>query len=163
MVKSPRFYLVVQHFCFAVLRSQTQNSKPFIEGSCSNMINMGELQLVHALGLEIPSQKLLDRLGDQVLNPPCPRARIPLGPRNQLHQFYQGYPTDSDSDDDEDDEDDEDYDDYLMAAPNTVPAVPGQAIGPAIEGANWTVDGTGNLAALTGEGKESAAIQDRPG
>ena len=107
------------------------------------MINMGELQLVHALGLEIPSQKLLDRLGDQVLNPPRPRARIPLGPRNQLHQFYQGYPTDSDSDDDEDDEDDEDYDDYLMAAPNTVPAVPGQAIGPAIEGANWTVDGTG--------------------
>lgn len=102
----------------------------------------------------------MDRLGDQVLNPPRPRARIPLGPRNQLHQFYQGYPTDSDSDDDEDDEDDEDYDDYLMAAPNTVPAVPGQAIGPAIEGANWTVDGTGNLAALTGEGKESAAIQD---
>lgn len=54
-----------------------------------------------------------------------------------------------------------------MAAPDTVPAVPGQAIGPAIEGANWTVDGTGNLAAPcaapTGEGKESAAIQDRPG
>ena len=66
------------------------------------MIKMGELQLVHALGLEIPSQRLLDRLGDQVLNPPRPRARIPLG------QFYiPGYPTDSESDD-EDDEDDED-------------------------------------------------------
>eukprot|EP00435_Cladocopium_sp_Y103_P020545 s3214_g5.t1 len=125
---------------------------------------MGDLRLVHALGLEIPSQKLLDRLGDQVLNPPRPRVRIPQ-PRNQLH-LYQGNPVDSDSEDDydddddddeEDDEDHEDYEDYLMAiAPN---AIPGQAIGPAIEGAK-VVDGTGNLAATTGESKRSAEIQD---
>ena len=45
---------------------------------------MGDLQLVHALGLEAPSQRLLDRLSDRALDSAAPilvpRWNRPAGP-----------------------------------------------------------------------------------